>query len=63
MERININMCYLYKGTINSFVTLQKSFESSSITVITEYDEVVAICYSGNSLAKVLKDLDDNKYA
>lgn len=63
MERMNIDMCYLYEGTINRFVTLQKSFESNSITIITEYDEVVAICYSGNSLAKVLKDLNDNKYA
>lgn len=63
MEKITLNMCYGYKGSSNCEVTLQKNEEDDTISVITSYGEVVAVCASGHSMAKVLKDLDDEKYA
>ena len=58
-----MNMSYGYKGSMNCTVTLQKDEENDTISIITSYGEVIAVCTSGHSVAKVLKDLDDEKYA
>ena len=63
MEKFVMDMCYNYKGSMNCTVTLQNNEENGIISVITDYGEVVARCTSGNHVAKVLKDLDDDKYA
>lgn len=63
MEKITLDMCYGYKGSSNCTVTLQKDIENNTISVITDYGEVVAVCTSGHGVSKVLKDLDDEKYA
>ena len=63
MEKFVLNMCYNYKGSSNCTVTLQKNIEDNTISIISDYGEVVAICTSGHSVVKVLKDLDDEKYA
>ena len=63
MEKIVMGMCYGYKGSSNCYVILQKNTEDDTISVITSYGEVVAVCTSGSRVAKVLKDLDDEKYA
>lgn len=63
MEKITLDMSYGYKGSMNCTVTLRKNEEDDTISVITSYGEVVAVCTSGHGVAKVLKDLDDDKYA
>lgn len=63
MEKITLDMSYGYKGSTNCTVTLQNNEEEGTISVITDYGEVVAVCTSGHGVAKVLKDLDDEKYA
>ena len=63
MEKFVLNMCYGYKGSSNCTVTLQKNKEDDTISVITDYGEVVAVCTSGHGIARVRKDLDDEKYA
>ena len=62
MEKFVMLMGYYYKGSMNSTVTLQNNEEDGTISVITDYGEVVAVCTSGHSVAKVLKDLDEDKY-
>ena len=62
MEKFVMHMGYYYKGSMNSTVTLQNNEEDGTISVITDYGEIVAVCTSGNSVAKVLKDLDEDKY-
>ena len=62
MEKFVMLMAYYYKGSMNSTVTLQNNEEDGTISVITDYGEIVAVCTSGNSVAKVLKDLDEDKY-
>lgn len=56
-------MCYGYKGSSNCTVTLQKNKDDDTVSVITDYGEVVAVCTSDHGVARVLKDLDDEKYA
>ena len=63
MEKFTLDMSYDYKGSYNGTVTLQKDMENDIISVITDYGEVVAVCTSGHDVARVLKDLDDEKYA
>ena len=63
MKKFILDMGYGYKGSFNCTVTLQKNMEDNTISVITDYGEVVAVCTSGHGVAKVLKDLDDDKYA
>lgn len=63
MEKLTLDMCYGYKGSSNCTVILQKNTEDDTISVITDYGEVVAVCISGPDVARVLKDLDDEKYA
>ncbi len=63
MEEFVMYMDYNYRGTINSTVTLQNDEAIGGVSVITDYGEVVAKCTSGNGVAKVLKDLIDDKYA
>lgn len=63
MEKITLNMSYGYKGSMNCTVALQKNENDDTISVITDYGEVVAVCTSGHGVARVLKDLDDEKYA
>lgn len=63
MEKIVLDMCYGYKGSSNRTVTLQKNKDDDTISVITDYGEVVAVCTSGHGVARVLKDLDDEEYA
>ena len=62
MKKFKMYMGYYYKGSSNCDVTLQDN-EDGTISVITSYGEVVAVCTSGHGVAKVLKDLDDDKYA
>ena len=62
MEKFVMLMGYYYKGSMNSTVTLQNNEEDGTISVITDYGETVAVCTSGSSVAKVLKDLDEDKY-
>lgn len=62
MEKFILDMCYGYKGSSNCTVTLQKN-EDETISIITDYGEVVAVCTSGHGITRVLKDLDDEKYA
>ena len=63
MEKITLDMSYGYKGSMNCTVTLQKNENDDTISVVTDYGEVVAVCTSGHSVTRVLKDLDDEKYA
>lgn len=63
MKKFIMDMIYGYKGSSNCTVTLQKNEDDDTISIITDYGEVVAICTSGHGVAKVLKDLDDGKYA
>lgn len=63
MEKFTVPMTYGYKGSMNCSVTLLSDDENGIISVITDYGEVVAVCTSGHGVAKVLKDLDDDKYA
>lgn len=63
MEKFVLDMCYGYKGSSNCTVILEKDEEYNIVSIITDYGEVVANCCSGNSVAKVLKDLNDGKYA
>ena len=63
MEKITLDMCYGYKGSFNVTVNLRKNIEDNTISIITDYGEVVAVCTSGHGVAKVLKDLNDEKYA
>lgn len=63
MEKFVMYMQYYYKGSSNITVTLQKNKSDNTISVITDYGEVVAVCFSGNDVARVLKDLNDEKYA
>ena len=63
MEEMTIDMCYGYKGSINSSVKLRKNKDDDTISVITDYGEVVAVCTSGHQLAKVLYALDKEEYA
>lgn len=58
-----LDMSYCYNGSSNCTVTLRKNEEDDTISVITDYGEVVAVCISGHGVARVLKDLDDEKYA
>ena len=62
-ENMTIPMCYFYKGSTNCYVYLRKNIEDETISVITDYGETVATVRSGHGLAKVLKDLNENKYA
>lgn len=63
MEKLILDMCYGYKGSSNCTVTLQKNMKDNTTSVITDYGEVVAVCTSGHGVTRVLKDLDDEKYA
>ena len=63
MKKFVMYMSYGYKGSTNCTVTLQNNEEEGTISVITDYGEVVAVCTSGHGVARVLKDLDDDKYA
>ena len=63
MGKFVMYMSYYYKGSTNCTVTLQNNKEEGTISVITDYGEVVAVCTSGHGVARVLKDLDDDKYA
>lgn len=63
MKRFDMDMTYMYKGSINSVVSLKKNENHNTISVITYYGEVVEECATGNRVAMVLKDLDDGKYA
>lgn len=63
MEKFSMDMMYDYKGSMNCTVVLQKNENDNTISVITDYGEVVAVCTSGHGVAKVLKDLDGGKYA
>ncbi len=63
MEKITLNMCYGYKGSMNGTVTLQKNEKDDTISVITSYGEVVEVCTSGHGVARVLSRLDNEEYA
>lgn len=63
MEKFVMDMMYDYKGSMNCTVTLKKNKDDNTISVITDYGEVVAVCTSGHIVARVLKELDDGKYA
>ena len=63
MEKFTMEMLYEYKGSSNCTVTLRKNKDDDAISVITSYGEVVDVCTSGHDVARVLKDLDDDKYA
>lgn len=58
-----MDMVYPFKGSLCHYVVLEKDRGFGSITVITNYGEVVAVCTGGNQAAEVLKDLSDEKYA
>ena len=62
-ETMTIPMCYFYKGSANCYLRLEKNLEDETISVITDYGETVTTVPSGHGLAKVLKDLGENKYA
>lgn len=62
-ESMTIPMCYYYKGSMNCYLRLKKNLEDESFSIITDYGETVATVCSGHGLAKVLKDLNENKYA
>lgn len=63
MDKFIMPMSYGYKGSSNCYVRLQNNDKDGTISVITDYGEVVAVCTSGHGVARVLKDLDDDKYA
>lgn len=63
MEKFAMDMVYSFKGSLCHYVVLEKDVQSGSITVVTNYGEVVAVCTGGNQAAEVLKDLSDEKYA
>lgn len=63
MEIMNIPMNYYYKGSSNCYLRLKKNAEDDTISIVTDYNETVAIVTSGHGLAKVLQDLDNDIYA
>lgn len=63
MEKMTIPMNYYYKGTINCYLNLEKNEADGTFSVVTDYGETVATATSGHGLAKVLMDLNEDKYA
>lgn len=61
--KFTMDMTYSYKGSLCHTVTLEQHTETGNIVIVTNYGEAVAVCASGNQVAKVLKDLSDEKYA
>lgn len=62
-KRFPLNLSYAFKGSINCYVHLVLNEEDESITLVSDYDEVIGTAYSGESLIPMLKDLSDDKYA
>ena len=62
-EHMLIPMDYYYKGSTNCYVNLKKNIEDGTISLITDYGEIIATVISGRELAKILKDLAEHKYA
>lgn len=61
--KFTMDMVYSYKGSLCHTVTLEQHAETGNITIVTNYGETVAVCASGNQVAKVLKDLSDGECA
>ena len=62
MEEFVMYMSYAYKDSLNYSVTLRKNKENDNISVVTTYGEIVAICKDAYDVARVLKNLGDDKY-
>lgn len=63
VEAMCIPMSYYYKGSTNCYLILKMNTEDGTISIITDYNETIAIVTSGHGLAEVLHGLDNNKYA
>lgn len=63
MELITIPMDYYYRGSTNCYLYLIHHINEGTISIMTSYNETVAMVTCGDKLAKVLTDLSDGKYA
>lgn len=62
-NKFPLNLSYAFKGSINCYVHLVLNEEDESITLVSDYGEVIGTAYSGESLIPMLKDLSEGKYA
>ena len=63
MEAITIPMQYCYKGSTNYYLYLIHDINEGTISIMTSYNETIAVVTCGDALVKVLTDLKDGKYA
>lgn len=63
MEIMHIPMNYYYKGSSNCYLNFKRNLEDEKITITTDFGERIAVVYSGDELAKVLKSLIDGDKA
>ena len=61
MDEFTIEMCYPYKGSLNCTVTLKKG-DNGFISVISQYGELIANCFTGRDVGFLLVELCDDKY-
>lgn len=57
-----INLFYSFKGSLNCYIRIIPN-DDESLTLISDYGEVIKTVYSGESLADLMKDLSDGKYS
>lgn len=57
-----INLFYAFKGSLNCYVQIILN-DDESLTVVSDYGEIIKTVYSGESLADLMKDLSEGKYA
>lgn len=62
MDKFTMEMRYFYKGILNYTVTLEKE-ENGFISVISQYGELIANCFTGRDAGFLLVELCDEKYA
>ena len=58
---MEIPMTYYYKGSSNCCVHIAQN-KDNMFDLTTDYGELIATVWSGTSLAKVLIDLENDKY-
>lgn len=61
MDEFTMEMCYPYKGSLNYTVTL-KNEENGFISVISQYGELIANCFTGRDVGRILVELCDDKF-
>lgn len=62
MSEFTMDVCYNYKGFQNRLVTLRKE-ENGMISVLNEFDQIMANCFSGYDVGCFLTELFKGKFA